>query len=316
MPLLARPRRLVLIGSVLVDVLLYVDQLPERGGDRVAAHSIVTSGGGFNVLVGAVRLGLPAAYAGRVGDGPFGMQVAKDLAAAGIEMLLPPIAGEDSGFDIGLVEPDGERTFVTAPGCESRLQRADLLALPLRPGDAVYVSGYDLCYPVSGTALGAWLPTLSDSQLLLIDPGPLVAEIPAKRLAAVLARTDILTLNARETRLLTGADDVAAGAAALVDRVADGGWVVARAGAGGCWVASRLQGPVHVPTPPTEAIDTTGAGDAHAAALLARIALGEEMIAAAWAANVAASIAVTRRGPAAGPSDEELEATLAATSSR
>lgn len=310
---LQRPRRLVLIGSVLVDVLMYVDQLPERGGDRVVERCIVTSGGGFNVLVGVARLGLPSAYAGRVGDGPFGQQVAKDLAAAGIGLLLPRVTGEDSGFDIGFVERDGERTFVTAPGCESRLQRADLLAVPLQPGDAVYVSGYDLCYPVSGAALGAWLPMLGEEHLVLVDPGPLVADIPAERLVAVLARTDILTLNARETRLLTGSDDTVAGAAALTERVAPHGWVVARAGAHGCWVASRTQAPVHVPPRPAEATDTTGAGDAHAAALLARISLGEDLVAAAWAANVAASIAVERRGPAAGPDAPELDALLMST---
>ena len=69
------PRRLVLVGSVLVDILLYIDRLPERGGDRLAERSIITSGGGMNVLVGAARLGLPVAYAGRVGDGAMGRQV-------------------------------------------------------------------------------------------------------------------------------------------------------------------------------------------------------------------------------------------------
>jgi sugar/nucleoside kinase (ribokinase family) len=133
----ARPRRLVLVGSVLVDILMYVDQLPERGGDRIAQRALLTSGGGFNVLVGATRLGMPVAYAGRVGDGLMGKQVMADLVAAGIQLVLPQAIGEDTGFDIGLVEPDGERIFVTAPGVESRLRLADLQAIPLLPGDAI-----------------------------------------------------------------------------------------------------------------------------------------------------------------------------------
>src|SRR5260370_35832578 len=115
-----QPRGLVLVGSILVDILMYVERLPERGGDAIAQRALYTSGGGFNVLVGAARLGLPICYAGRIGDGPMGMQVMRDLAAAGIPLVLPQVSGEDTGFDIGLVEADAERTFVTAPGTAAR----------------------------------------------------------------------------------------------------------------------------------------------------------------------------------------------------
>jgi sugar/nucleoside kinase (ribokinase family) len=100
------PQRLVLVGSILVDILMYVDRLPERGGDIMARRTLLTSGGGFNVLIAATRLGMPTAYAGRVGDGPMGHQVVVDLAAAHIPLLLPAAIGTDTGFDIGLVEPD------------------------------------------------------------------------------------------------------------------------------------------------------------------------------------------------------------------
>ncbi len=305
-----RPRRLLLVGSVLVDILMYVDRLPERGGDCIARHALLTSGGGFNVLVAAARLGMPVAYAGLVGDGPMGTRVMTDLAAAGISLVLPRAAGEDTGFDVGLVESDAERTFVTAPGVESRLHQADLNAVPVLPGDAIYVSGYDLYYPISGAALEEWLPRLGSQNLLVIDPGPLVAEIPGERLERVLGRTDLVSLNAREARLLTGATNLPGAASRLVPRLAPGGWVVARAGAQGCWVASESQPPWHVPARPARALDTTGAGDAHVATLLARLATGDDMRAAARVANIAASIAVERNGPATGPTTRELEEAL------
>jgi len=305
-----RPRRLLLVGSVLVDILMYVDRLPERGGDRVARRALLTSGGGFNVLVAAARLGMPVAYAGLVGDGPMGTRVMTDLAAAGISLVLPRAAGEDTGFDVGLVESDAERTFVTAPGVESRLHQADLNAVPVLPGDAIYVSGYDLYYPISGAALEEWLPRLGSQNLLVIDPGPLVAEIPGERRERVLGRTDLVSLNAREARLLTGATNLPGAASRLVPRLAPGGWVVARAGAQGCWVASESQPPWHVPARPARALDTTGAGDAHVATLLTRLAAGDDMRTAARVANIAASIAVERNGPATGPTTRELEEAL------
>jgi len=305
-----RPTRLVLVGSVLVDIVMYVERLPERGGDTLAQRSLLTSGGGFNVLAGAARLGMPTAYAGRVGDGPMGTQVARDLEAAGIPLLLPHASGEDTGFDIALVERDAERTFVTAPGAESRLTLDDLSAIPLAPGDAVYVSGYDLIYPVSGASLGAWLPALPPEQLLVVDPGPLVAQIPYTRMRHVLARTDILSLSAREARLFAGMDNLATAATELAQRLAPDGWVVAREGPHGCWLVSRDTSPQHIPPRPTQAVDTTGAGDAHVAALLARLALGDELAEAARVANVAASLSVERPGPATGPTIRELEEVL------
>ncbi len=305
-----RPRRLVLVGSVVVDVLLYVDRLPDRGGDLLARHAVAGAGGGFNVLVAAARLDMAAGYGGRTGTGVFGARARDALGEAGIAVLLPPDERADTGVVVGLVEPDGERTFVTAPGAESRLEPHDLRTLPLRPADAVYVSGYDLVYPVSGRSLEGWLPGLADDLLVAVDPGPLIADIPAGRLERVLRRTDLLSLSAREAATLSGLQDPAAAAASLVGRLAEGGLVVVRTGAHGCWLASAGAEPLKVPGRPARAVDTTGAGDTHVAAFLARLSLGDDPARAAWVANVAASLSVQQPGPATGPTAQDLEAAL------
>jgi len=56
------------------------------------------------------------------------------------------------------------------------------------------------------------------------------------------------------------------------------------------------------------AVDTTGAGDAHAGVFLAGLAAGLLPAAAASRANAAAALAVTRAGPAESPSRAELDA--------
>ena len=58
-------------------------------------------------------------------------------------------------------------------------------------------------------------------------------------------------------------------------------------------------------------VDTTGAGDAHVAAFLAFLSVGDDPLWAAWVANVAASLAVERAGPATGPTAAELQTALA-----
>jgi sugar/nucleoside kinase (ribokinase family) len=298
------PRRLVLVGSVIVDILMPVPRLPERGGDVLAAGAVTQVGGGFNVLAAARRLGLPAALAGRVGDGPFGALVAAALAAEGIDPLLPVVPG-DTGFCVGLVEPDSERTFVTSPGVESSLTADDLAGVAVRADDAIYVSGYDLCYPVTGPAIAAWCVDLDDS-LLVLDPGPLAAEIPSRVLDPVLDRVDVLTLNAREARLLTGLTDVQEAGRALCARLHPAGVLVVRQGARGCTV--YLPGQVEqVPAPPVTAVDSTGAGDAHTGAFLAELARTGSIVDSARVANAAAALAVTRAGSATAPTRAELD---------
>jgi sugar/nucleoside kinase (ribokinase family) len=304
------PGRLVLIGSILVDMLMYIDRLPVRGSDRLANATLLTSGGGLNVLTGAARLGMSVCYAGRVGDGPMGKQIMADLQAAAIPMVLAQVQGEDSGFDTVLVEADGERTLITAPGTEARLSLEDLHAIPLQDEDAIYVSGYDLLYPISGASLAAWLPELPSAYHLVIDPGPLVADIPTDRLQPVLARTNLLSLNARELQALSGSGELVAGACKLITRLAPGALVVVRDGERGCWLVDASSEPFHAPGRPARVVDTTGAGDVHVAALLACLATGASPERAAQIANVAASLAVERAGPATGPTLAELQRAL------
>src|SRR5580698_3378463 len=224
-----RPRRLVFAGEALVDVLMRVPGLPPRGGDILATSSEVAVGGGFNVMAAAARQGLPVLYAGGHGTGPWGDLVRAALAAEGIGLLRPPEESRDTGFDVALVESDAERTFVTSLGAESISAPGSWDAVPAGPGDAVYVSGYGLVPPGSGTVLGAWAAALPPGALLFMDPGPLAAQIPDAVLDPVLARCDWLSCNAREGALLSGAAAPEEAARRLLARTARAS-VIVRAG--------------------------------------------------------------------------------------
>src|SRR6516225_7140226 len=198
--------RLVFAGEAIVDLLIRVPALPERGGDMLAESAAVEVGGGFNIMAAAVRQDLPVVYAGGHGTGPWGDMV---RAALGAESLREPGA-----WDL----------------------------VRVRPGDAVYVSGYGLVAPGSGRVLGAWAAGLPPGVLLFVDPGPLVADIPAAVLDPVLARCDWWSCNQREGALLTGSDDPAEAARRLVRRTGRAD-VIVRAGPDGCVLATRDSGP-------------------------------------------------------------------------
>jgi sugar/nucleoside kinase (ribokinase family) len=312
----ARPRRLVFAGEAIVDVVMRVPGLPPRGGDLLATSAEVAVGGGFNVMAAAARQGLPVLYAGGHGTGHWGDLVRAALAAEGIGLLRPPDPSGDTGFDVALVEPDAERTFVTALGAESVGGPGGWDAVPDAPGDIVYVSGYGLAPPSSGPALGGWAAALPPGVLLFFDPGPLVAQIPSDALEPVLARCDWLSCNAREATLLSGAAAAEQATRRLLARTARAN-VLVRVGPDGCFVATRPpasqatrdeDGPDHIPAPAVQAVDTTGAGDAHSGVFLAALADGLPPADAAGRANAAAALAVTRPGPATSPTRAELDA--------
>ena len=210
--------RLLHLGNVVVDVVLDVPALPERGGDMLASSSRLTAGGGFNVMVAAARQGLPVRYGGAYGSGPLATLARAALADAGIEVGQQPTAGLDTGFVISLVEADGERTFITSPGAEATMTAESLARLRTTDEDAVYLSGYGLMYPANQRALLGWLAGPGRRAVVFFDPGPLAASIPAAALARVMHRADWLTCNAREAAALTGRPDPAEALNALTRR--------------------------------------------------------------------------------------------------
>jgi len=303
-------QRLLHLGNVVVDLVMDVPALPDRGGDVLARGTTLAAGGGFNVMAAAARQGLPVSYGGAHGTGPFGDLARAALAAEGIGVLQPPRPGADTGLVVSVVEDGGERTFLTSPGAEATLNAADLDAVTAGPADIVYLSGYGLAHPANRAALTAWLGRLPEAALVVFDPGPLAAGIPPDALAGALRRADWLTCNAREATLLSGEDDPARALHALSERPPwtprRGQRVLVRTGPEGCMLGYFRTAPIVVPAFPVTAVDSNGAGDTHTGVFIAALARGMDVTAAARNANAAAAISVTRRGPATAPSADEL----------
>lgn len=289
--------RLVGLGSIVVDLVLHINRLPDRGGDVLASSSVTRVGGGLNVLVAATRAGLPTAYAGAHGTGPFGDLVRARLVEQGIPALLAPSAIADTGFCVVLVEATGERTFATTVGAEGRLTADQVAGLAVAAEDAVYVSGYDLVYP-HAEVIADLVAALPESSGVMLDPGPLLADIDPAALDRVLARTRWLSLSSREAGLWTGVDEPVAAIAALREKAPTGLGVVLRTGPEGAWVATGQDEPVLIPGVPVDrVVDATGAGDVHVGAFVAALADGLDPVAAATRANAAAARAIAGPEP-------------------
>ncbi len=302
--------RLLHVGPVIIDVVMAVDALPRAGEGVFASSARTVAGGGFNVVAAAARAGMEVVYAGAHGTGPHGDLARAALRSEGVAVAHAPSPDADTGFCVALVDGDAERTFVTRLGAEMDLSLARLRTLRPGPGDFVYTVGYSLLPGPRADDLLTWIGDLPEGVRLVLDPAPVVGDIPRPTLDRALTRVDLLSLSAAEAATVTGHAVPEEAAALLLPRIRPGGAVVVRDSARGCVVAGDAA-PRRVPGFPVRAVDTNGAGDAHVGVFTAAVASGLDPLSAARRANAASALAVTRRGPATCPTAKETDAFLA-----
>jgi len=211
----------------------------------------------------------------------------------------------DAGFCVVIVDESGERTFLTSQGAEAGLTSDDLHELDVNNGDWVLVSGYNVMYPGLAEMVLEWLAGLDETVVVAFDPSNRVYDIPERYLEAALARTDWLLCNEIEARYLSSEESLGTSVTSL-GRLTRRGAVVRR-GESGCTVVSGESPPRAVGGFETTVLDTNGAGDTHNGVLVAELARGTETAIAALRANAAASVAISKVGPAHCPTRGEID---------
>jgi sugar/nucleoside kinase (ribokinase family) len=281
-------KQILLIGSTVVDVLIRVPRLPGRGDDvNISASSMRLGGCAFNTAMALQKFGVPHLLCSPVGRGVYGEFVAEQLAALGRKVFIR--LEEENGCCYCLVEPDGERSFLSLHGAEYRFQRTWMDEVDLNAADSVFVCGLELEEP-TGEEIVEFVcaqPHLA----LYLAPGPRIMEIPQARMERLLDRQPVLHLNRREAMLFTGAANAEAAGALLHRRT--GRLVVLTCGAEGAWRFSDGSGEFF-PSPVVAAVNTTGAGDAHCGALIACLKQGRPIREAMLAANQCGAEAASR----------------------
>lgn len=254
------------IGDVATDVVVVLSGEPAPGSDRPAAIRTRGGGAGANVAVHLARLGTRVRMIGCIGDDPAGAGLRAELTAAGVEAALRTVLDAPTGTIVSLVEPGGQRSMLADRGANLALDLQDAGSLSL--GGHLHLSGYTLLDPRPRAAgLAALERAAGAGMTISVDPastGPLAGYGVDRWLADTAAATLVLP-NDDEARLLTGCPDPEAAARALAGRHAVA--VVTLGADGALWAAGGVL--VHRPAHPTVVVDSTGAGDAFAAGLLA-----------------------------------------------
>lgn len=304
---------LFVLGSFVTACCAEVARLP-RPGETLAATRFTSEPGGkgFNVALGARRLGAEVDILAAIGDDAFGGLAAAALAAAGLSGELVHRHPVATGAGVVLVQAGGETVVAVCSGANlclsagdaraaaSRIRAAALVTAQLEIADAPILEAFSI-------AREAGVPTL-------LNPSPfrvLSAEL--------LAATQILVVNEREAGDLAAALGLAEprfDAAAVVRmgaalRSRGPRTLVVTLGARGAIAVADDGTPTVQPAFAVDAIDSLGAGDAFVAGLATALVGNLPLAEALRRGAAAGALTAARQGTyTALPSAADLETLL------
>lgn len=254
----------VVIGDAALDVRVAPAEPVRPGGDVPATIDTLPGGQGANVAVRLARRGVRVRLVTALGTDAVGAGLRDALVAEGVEVRSAP--ADRSSTVVVVVDPSGERTMLS--------QRCALFGPGYDPAavagaDWLVVSGYALLEPGPGTSVGGAVPR---RVVLGCSLGAAEVELWASRAAAL--RPHLLVLNAVEAATVApGRGDRPDLARRVAERFGAVAVVTRASGAAGVVDGEAVETAVR---PGAAVVDTTGAGDAFAAALVG------DLVGGAW----------------------------------
>jgi len=278
---------IVVCGEALIDMISSAD----------GTQHAMAGGGPFNTARALARLGVPAAFLGRLSGDRFGRELASLLVADGVSLEMASIGPEPTTIALADVNADGfaEYRFVIE-GTSAPNLTLDMLPERLAQDvTALHIGTLGLTLEPIASTLVELLRRERDGRLVMLDPN-----IRAGLAGEGEYRERVLSLIAQSTIVKASEGDL--------------DWVVTLGAEGAYGTHRDLR--VQVTAPAVDVVDTFGAGDAFGAALLAwlhdhgavrpELSLdGDQLQAALDYACLAASI-TCRRGGADPPWKREL----------
>lgn len=301
-------RKIVVIGSSNVDLLMKMDHLPEKGETVTDAEFFQVYGGkGANQAVAAARAGGNVAFVNCVGEDAYTPQMVQNYKNDGIDTRFvfqeKDIA---SGHALIMIGGEGMNYLSVAPGANYKLTPAKIdEALPVFDEASMIVMQYEIQEEtikyVIDLANRRNIPVLWNCA-------------PARAFdLSYIPKINILVLNEVEAGFLAempveNETDAEEAAQKLVDNGVEK--VIITLGSKGAFVVTKNE-KVSVPAFKVAAVDTTAAGDTFCGAFAVALVEGKSLKEALQFASAAAAISVTRMGaqPSA-PTRKEIESFL------
>jgi sugar/nucleoside kinase (ribokinase family) len=286
------------IGGVQVDVVIVpVSDLPAPGQTALVEEMSFRSGGaGSNTALALVAAGTSVRLVGCVADDNLGRWLRDDLGRLGLAGEIAVVEGRTTGLTVACEAPGRDRSFLTYLGVNEVWDEA------LIPPDAVESRSLLMCdYFCAPSLRGAPTARLLSAAR---DAGARTffdtawdssgwSEQTRAEVLALLDRVDVFLPNEAEARALTGSAEPPERLARALQEIS-GGWVVVKLGERGAFAAGPGGAEHEVAAEPARVLDSTGAGDAFNAGLIAALDGGDDWPQALHAATALAAATIAR----------------------
>lgn len=278
-----------------MDVVIAVDEMP-KPGQTILSKSMehIPGGKGANQALAMARLGAEVYMLGAVGCDENGKALVANLKKDGADVSgVSMIENRNTGEAIITVNKHGQNQIIVIPGTNAMVS-PQMIEKHIELIDNAGIVVMQLEIPMETVEYAA-KKAKAMGKTVILNPAPAPQYMPG----SVYNNVDILIPNESELESLTGeeARDMES-AAAAAKKLIDGGVekVIVTMGATGALFVSKDETFLSPCYDAGRVADTTGAGDCFVAALSVALTKGYSYRKAMEFANMAASIAVTRKG--------------------
>lgn len=261
-------------------------------------HKRSCGGSAANTMIAISQFGGRSFYSCKVASDETGDFYFKDLMDNGVETNLSTSSLESgiTGKCIVLITPDADRTMNTFLGITSTLSTKEIIEEHVKNSNYVYIEGYLVASPTGKDAcvkLKKIAETHNVKTALTFSDVNMVNFFADGLKEMIGSGVDLLFCNEAEAYAYTKSNNIKEASAAL-KKIAK--TFAITLGPKGALVYDGKE-EIHIVTMPVEAIDTNGAGDLFAGAMLYGINHGMDYAAAAKLGCLASSTLVTQFGP-------------------
>ncbi len=263
---------ITVIGAAIIDVLAGpVDEsVFVKGSQPVNSTRLAFGGDALNEAVVLSQLGAKVELVSKVGDDEAGKRVLDFLQEKQVDVTKVKFEeGLETGINIVLVTPEGERAFLTNPnGSLRKLSEADVMEQLDSVADIVCMASMFVSPLLDIPAMERIFQRIKSKpgRILVADMTTAKNGESLADIACLLKYIDYLIPNEAEAARLTGETDAYRNAELFVEHGAS--CVVIKRGKKGCLIRTK-EYQIEVPTyAHATLVDTTGAGDSFAAGFL------------------------------------------------
>lgn len=305
------------ISNAVVDVLTHVEDkfLAKIGApkgsmtliDEARAQEIygmigpateMSGGSVANTIAGIATLGAGTAYIGRVANDQLGQIFIHDMRSLGVDVRRPPAGGgAPTARSYILITPDGQRTMQTYFGAFSELDLEDVNEGTIGMAEVMLLEGYVWDIPLGLEVMTEAMKVAAAKGIkvaISLSDALCVGRHRVEFLYAIENHADIVIANEREIMSLFEVESFES--AMQRTSLHDCLFVVTRSEKGSV-IANRHEKVTQKAYPVEEVVDTTGAGDAYAAAFLYAWTAGQPLAECADLGSRFASAVIQQIGP-------------------